>query len=336
MNHESVRYIDKSPFKGKKVLLRVDFNVTLNPNYTIADDARIKQAIPTIQFLLKHHNRLIIVSHLDRPPKRDPKYSLKVVVDHLKDYLPGYNIRLIDDFMTEKPETFTQQNEQEILVLENIRFYPEEKHDENGFSKKLAALADVFVNDAFGVSHRTDASVVGIPQHIPGYGGLLLKREIEMISKAIKKPRKPVVAIIGGAKISSKISLIDKLMTIADYVLIGGGLANTFLCAQGVNIGSSFCEYEKSENAHRLLFLAARRHTAIILPSDVVTSDSKDDENSGTVKKIDQITGKEAIYDIGPETQAVFGSIIAKAKTIIWNGPIGYTENPSFKRGTDF
>lgn len=333
---KKVAYIDETEIKNKRVLVRVDFDVSLNPNYTIADDARIRQNIPTLQYLLKNQNRLLCIAKLDRPKGRDPKFSLKVVVKKLKEYLPNYTITLVDNFLTADNKIFKNQKNSEVLVLENIRFYPEEKKNDPIFAKKLASLADVYVNDAFAISHRAEASVVGIASYLPSYGGFLLKKEIEMISKAIHKPKKPVVSIIGGAKISSKIPLINKLTEVADYVLIGGGLANTFLCAQGLEIGKSFCEYEAVSLARKLLFHAAQKHTAVVLPSDVIIGEQDNSENGGIIKKIDEIPKGAVILDIGPETQAKYGAIIAKAKTIIWNGPVGYFENPAFRRGTDF
>jgi phosphoglycerate kinase len=261
---------------------------------------------------------------------------LKPVVKRLQEYLDkNYHVKLINDFLTEDPQTFQNQKPDTVFMLENIRYYPEEGANDRTFIKKLAALADVFVNDAFGVSHRSNSSVTGVPEYLPSYGGLLLKKEIQMISKVIDKPKKPLVAIIGGAKISSKISLIGKLTEIADYLLIGGGLANTFLCAHEYNIGKSFCEYEEVQQARKLLFLAARKHTAIILPDDVVVAANKTSTVT-QVRKVDEVQKNDSIFDIGPETQAKFGAVIAKAKTIIWNGPVGLTENPQFKRGTDF
>jgi 3-phosphoglycerate kinase len=219
---KKITYIDEAELINKKILLRVDYNVSLNDDKSkIADDARIAQSIPTIQYLLKNHNKLILVSHLDRPKTRDPKFSLKIVCDRLKYYLPAYKIRLIDDFLTIDKKTLDSQKENEIYVLENIRFYLEEKNDDLQFSKKLASLADAYVNDAFAVSHRPAASVVGVPQYLPSYGGLLLRKEIETIKKAIDHPEKPFVTIIGGAKVSTKITLISKLIEIADYVLLG-------------------------------------------------------------------------------------------------------------------
>ncbi|OGK16700.1 phosphoglycerate kinase [Candidatus Roizmanbacteria bacterium RIFCSPHIGHO2_01_FULL_39_12c] len=336
MPKSKITYLDEIDVKNKRVLLRADFDVSLNPNYSIADDARIRNNLPTINYLLKKKNKLICVAKLDRPKGRDPKLSLKVVIARLHQYIPGYKIKLVKDFLTEDEKTFANQDAKEILVLENIRFYPEEKQNNPVFAKKLSRLADVYVNDAFAMCHRSEASVTGVSKYLPAYGGLLLKKEIETIARAIKKPKKPFVAIVGGAKIETKINLISKLTEIADYVLVGGGLANTFLCAHGYEIGKSYCEYEKVAKARRLLFLAAQTKTAIILPLDVVIGDPDNSENGGKVVKVSQIPKGAVALDIGPETKAKFGSIIAKAKTIIWNGPIGYFENTAFRRGTDF
>ncbi len=333
-----ITYIDKADIRNKRVLLRADFDVSLNADATIANDVRIAQNIPTIKHLLKGGNKIICVAKLNRPHgrDRDPKHSLKVVVDRLQSYLPENKIILVNDFLTDDKSIFTNQHPQEIIVLENIRFYPQEKQNDVEFAKKLAGLADVYVNDAFAMAHRTEASTVGVPQYIPGYGGLLLKKEVETISRAIDEPRKPVVVILGGSKISSKINLIGKLLTIADHVLVGGGIANTFLASQNIEVGKSIYEYDEKENARRLMYEARQKNTEIILPSDAVCGDPADIEHGGAVKSNDQITREDNILDIGPETQAKWGSIINGAKTIIWNGPVGYFENPQYRRGTDF
>lgn len=338
MFNEEIKCLDKTCVENKRVLLRVDFNVSITDQLTIADDFRIKQSLPTINYLLKDKNKLILISHLDRPQGREERYSLKIVASHLQKLLRDYQVKLVDDFLSKAGQKqVARQKENEILILENIRFYPEEKKNSLQFAKRIAELGSVYINDAFGVSHRPDASIVGAPRLMPSYAGLLLKKEVETISKALKNPKKPLVVIIGGAKISTKINFINKLMEKADYLLIAGGLANTFFCSQGYEIGKSFCEYERVENARKILFLAAQKNTAIILPSDVVIGDPKNNENSGEVKKIDRINNNDnSILDIGPETQAKFGAIINKAKTIIWNGPVGYIENSVFRRGTDF
>lgn len=330
-----ITYIDEAEIKNKTVLLRVDVNVSLNPDYTISNDARIQQILPTVNLLLKNNNKVIIVSYLDRPKTRDPKYSLSVVVNRLQQYLSKYKFNLIDDFLTEDKTTFQNQKNNQIIVLENIRFYPEEKNNNENFAKKLVSLADIYINDAFGQCHRIESSIVSVPKFLPSYGGLLLKKEVGMLDRVIKNPKKPIVAIIGGAKVSTKIGLINKLMKIADYVIIGGGLANTFICAQGYEVGDSFCKYEAVQQARKLLSLAKGNRALIILPVDVVVAINKDDKESDVVK-IESIPPNKSIFDIGPATKAQIGGIIAKAKTIIWNGPMGYFENPAFKRGTDF
>lgn len=332
---DNVKYIDTITLADKRILLRVDYNVSLSEDRKIADDERIVQSLPTIKKLLPH-NKLILVSHLDRPKKRDPKFSLSVVVKRLQEYLPGVKITLVPDFLSKNREIFEKQRNGEILVLENIRFYPGEEKNDPAFAKQLASLADVYVNDAFAVCHRAAASVVGVPKLLPSYGGLLLKKEVEMINKVLKNPKKPLVAIIGGAKISTKINLIGHLTEIADYVVLGGGLANVFFSAQGHNIGKSICEYELVERARQLLFSAAAKKTAVVLPTDVLIGNPDNREKGGEIRKISEISDGEAILDIGPETKAQIGSIIARAKTIIWNGPVGYFENPLFRQGTDF
>lgn len=335
---KEISYIDEADITNKRVLLRADFDVALDAHNAIADDFRIRQRIPTLEYLLKKKNRIICVSKLGRPKERDQRLSMKIVVQRLQHYLPNYKIRLIDDFLTENPATFANQEPEEILVLENIRYYPEEKQNDKAFAKRLASLADVYVNDAFAICHRTEASVVGVPTLIPHYAGLQLKKEIMMITKAIAKPKKPLVVIIGGAKISTKISLVTRLIEIADYVILGGGLANVFFRAQRYLIGSSICEYEMTQKARQLLYLAAQKKTKIILPIDVLIGDPQNTEKRGEVVKIkaNKIPKGKSILDIGPETKAYFGSYIARAGTIIWNGPVGLFENPAYRNGTDF
>lgn len=326
---KEVKFIDDRDINHKRVLLRADFDVSLNDNYTIADDIRIQKNLPTINYLLEKHNKIICVAKLDRPQGREEKLSLAVVVKRLQEYLKGKaTVKLIDDFLTEKKETFENQTKNEILVLENIRFYPEEQKENLEFAKKLASLADVYVNDGFAVNHRKEASITGVPKFLPSYGGFLLKEEIEMISKVIKNPKKPLVAIIGGAKIADKINFISKLIEIADYVLIGGGLGNTFLASLGYNMQKSLYEKDNIPKAKKLLKLAEKKKTQILLPSDGIVGMQ--------VFSVKNLPNGSRMLDIGPQTKAHFGAIIAKAATIIWNGPMGYFENPSYKQGTDF
>ena len=326
---KKITYIDEIDLYNKIILLRVDFNVSLNADHSIANDERIRQALPTILYLLERNNKIILISHLGRPKGVDKNFSLKVVVDQLKKYLPELEIKLYDDLKSIK------NGREKIRVLENIRFFSQEKNYSTIFAQKLASLGEVYVNDAFGVCHRSDTSVVGPPKFLPSYGGLLLKKEITMIEKVIKNPQKPVVAIIGGAKISTKIGLLEKLSQMVDYLVIGGGLANTFLCAQGVNIGNSFCEYEATEIARRFLAKKRGEKPEIVLPEDVYVGEDKDSKSAKLVK-IEEIPQGFLILDIGPETMAEIGKIISQARTVIWNGPVGYFENPAFRQGTEF
>lgn len=336
-NGFNIKTITDQKIENKKIILRVDFNVSFTDHLTIADDARIKQSLPTIEYLLKNNNKLIIISHLGKPKNREDKYSLKIVADHLQSLIAGYKVKLVNDFLTlDGKNEIENQKDDEIIMLENIRFYSEEKNKDEAFAKTISSLADIYVNDAFGVSHRNDTSITLIPKYLPHFAGLLLEKEIETIGQIIKKPRKPFVAIIGGAKISSKINLLSKLFDLADHVLIGGGLANTFLKAQGYSIGTSFYEPDEVESAKKLLFLAAQKNTVAVLPTDVIIGKKDDKIIGGTMCKIENIPDDSAILDIGPETQAKYGSIIAAAKMIVWNGPVGYCENEQYCRGTDF
>lgn len=321
-----MKYIDEVEIKNRKVLLRVDFNVPLNPDKTVANDERIKASLPTLSYLLKNNNKLILISHLGRPKARDEAFSLKPIADKLQRYLPAYKIILIDDFLNNN-ETMKQSNN-EILLLENIRFYEGEKKNDPEFIKKLASLADVFVNDAFAVCHRNTASVVGITTILPSYGGLLVKKEVTMLSKIIQNPQKPVVAILAGSKISTKVGLIERFIEIADHILLGGGLANTMLLAQGKQVGQSLVEKESLELAKTLLAKAQAKGTDLVIPTDAIIQ-------TGDTKSVDSVGPDDNMLDIGPESRKHFAEVIAAAKTIIWNGPVGMFEDPKFKGGSD-
>jgi phosphoglycerate kinase len=329
-----MKFVDETTITNKTILLRVDFNVSLNPNHSIADDARIKQSIPTIEYLLKQHNKLILIAHFGEPEKRDDSFSLKPVAKRLQEYLPNNKIILVDDF-TINPEQITNQSQNEVILLENIRFYPGEQANDSAFAKQLAALGEIYVNDAFSVSHRKAASIVGLPELLPSFGGLLLKKEITVLDGIMRHPKKPFVAIIGGKKITTKIKFISKLTAVADYVLIGGGLANTFLAAEGFPIGKSLISDDDITFAKQLIEHAKRESTHLLLPSDVIVGKSLE-STSSEIRKANAIEKDELALDIGPETQASFGKVIDEANTIVWNGPVGYMENQEFKRGTDF
>lgn len=329
-----MKYIDEVELKHKKILVRVDFNVSLNPNHSIADDARIKQSIPTIEHLLKNKNKLIIIAHLGDPEGRSDDASLSPVAKRLQKYLPDHKIVLVDDFQKDDSR-IKEQKDNEIIMLENIRFYLGEKTNDPEFVKQLASYGEVYVNDGFSVSHRKSVSVVGLPEVLPAYGGLLMKKEVSILDKIMKHPKKPFVAIIGGKKISTKIKVIKKLTSVADYVLLGGGLANTFFAAEGLKTGKSLVSDEDIALAKELLAHAKKERTNLILPQDVVVGKALESAAS-EVRKIEDMKPSDLALDIGPETQADFGEIINKSKTIVWNGPVGYMENQEFKRGTDF
>lgn len=330
-----IKYIDEVEIQNKRVLVRVDYNVSFKKDGSINDDTRIKNSLPTLLLLLKGHNKLILMSHLGKPKGRDMAFSMKPVAERLQTYLPDYSVRLVDDFLSPAtPEVVHGQKEKEIFILENTRFYEGEKKNDPQFSKQLAGLGEVFVDDAFGSVHRAHASTVGVAEFIPSFGGLLLKREVTVIKKAIEAPERPVVAIIAGAKVSSKIGLIEKLMKTADTVLIGGAMTNNFLAAQGLEIGRGLVETEYIPEAQRLLDLAKTLHKEIVLPVDRRIGSQNDETSIPVIKKVGDISTDDETLDIGPETETLFASHIAKAKTVIWNGPVGYFENPAFAKGS--
>jgi phosphoglycerate kinase len=326
-----IQYIDEVEIKNKKVLVRVDYNVSFKKDGTINDDTRIQNSIPTLELLLKNGNSLILMSHLGKPKGRDTAFSMRPVAERLQTYMKGYSVVLVDDFISSMPA----DADKTICILENTRFYEGEKKNDPEFSTQLAALADVYVDDAFGSVHRAHASTVGVAAHLPHYGGLLLKREVTVIKKAIEAPERPVVAVIAGAKISSKIGLIEKLMQIADSVLIGGAMTNNFLKAQGKEIGKGLVEDEFVDEAGALLLLAETKGRTIMLPVDRRIGVQTDETSVPVIKSVDDIDPSDETLDIGPETETLFAEQILKAKTIIWNGPVGYFENPQFAKGSN-
>lgn len=332
----TISYIDKKDFKNKRILLRVDFNVTLTDKFKIADDERIRSSLPTIKKLMKN-NRLILTAHLNRPTKRDKKHSLAVVVRRLREYLPGVKITLVDDFLDDKGKKMLEsQKNGEILFLENIRFYKGEEENDLEFSTRLSEIADVYVNDAFGVAHRASSSVVGVAKLLPSYAGLLLQKEIRVIGDLLNNPDHPLVAIIGGSKVSTKFELLHKLTKVADTLILGGGIANTFLAAKGLPIGKSLAEKNMEKEVKQIISEAKKHGTEIILPEDVAVGDKKDNTTGTIVRKVEGVRSSDVILDVGPETMAQYAKIIGSAKTVVWNGPVGYIENEQFSRGTDF
>lgn len=318
--------------KNRRVLLRVDFNVPLGEGGSIdADaDARIRAVLPTIERLRKAKARIVIVSHLGRPKGRQKKLSLEPVAAHLGTLL-GQSVVFVADDIMKKPDTVAAKlgplEEGGVAMLENIRFYPEEEKNDPKLAKRLASLADVFVNDAFAAAHRAHASTAGVTKHLCSYAGLLMAEELKNLSKLIEKPKKPYVVIIGGAKISTKLPTIRKLLPLADAMLLGGAMANNFFKAMGYEIGRSMSSIEEVKIAKRLL---SRKN--ICLPVDVVVSGSP--KGKPRVCSPTEIRKNEAVYDIGPETMRMWAEVIKGARTIVWNGPLGLFEQKSFSHGS--
>ncbi|GIV66024.1 MAG: phosphoglycerate kinase [Chloroflexota bacterium] len=327
-NKKTVRDID---VKGKKVFVRVDFNVPVKDG-VVGDDTRIRAALPTIQYLLDQGAAVILASHLGRPKGGpDPKYSLKPVADYLAKLL-GKPVAFAEDCIGPAAETAAAALKPgEVLVLENTRFHPEEEKNDEGMSKALAKLADVYVNDAFGTAHRAHASTAGIAAYLPAVAGFLLEKEIKYLGQAIDDPKRPFVAILGGAKISDKIGVIKNLLKKADTILIGGGMANTFFKAQGYPMGDSLVEDEALETARGLL---EEGKDKIRLPVDVVIADKFDAEAESRVMPVGPVPDGWRILDIGPETVAAYAKVIGGAGTVVWNGPMGVFEFPKFAEGT--
>lgn len=330
-----IKYIDEVEITNKTVLVRVDYNVSFKKDGTINDDTRIKNSLPTLQLLLKGNNKLILMSHLGKPKGRDMVFSMKPVAERVQSYLPDYKVVLINDFLTEWPQSADAAAKGKVIyILENTRFYEGEKKNDPIFSKQLADLAEVYIDDAFGSAHRAHASTVGVAAFLPSFGGLLLKQEISMIKKLIEAPERPVISIIAGAKVSSKIGLIEKLVVISDSVLIGGAMANNFLKAKGMEIGTGLVELDFISEAKRLLDLAMIQNKQIVLPIDRRIGTQTDEISEPIVKKVEEVEETDETLDIGPETENLFADIISKAKTILWNGPVGYFENHQFAAGS--
>lgn len=316
---------------GKKVLVRVDFNVPMKEG-KITDDTRIRAALPTIQYLIDQGASVILASHLGRPKGGpDPVFSLKPVAEHLA-ALIGKPVAFAEDCIGQKAEDAARILKLgDVLVLENTRFHPEEEKNDPRMSSQLAALADLYVNDAFGTAHRAHASTEGVAKILPGVAGFLMEKEIQYLGQAVDDPKRPFVAILGGAKVSDKIGVIKNLLQKADTVLIGGGMANTFFAAQGFGMGDSLVESEALDTAKELLKLGGSK---LLLPVDMVLADKFEDSAQKKTQAVGEVPAGWRVLDIGPETVKQFGKIISEAGTVVWNGPMGVFEFPNFAAGT--
>lgn len=329
MNTKTIKDID---VKGKRALVRVDFNVPMEDG-RVTDDRRIRAALPTIKYLLDHGAGVVLMSHLGRPKDApDPKYSLDAAGERLSQLL-GKPVKKLDDCVG--PEVEAAVNDMkpgDVILLENTRFYKEEKKNEPNFSAKLAKLGDVYVNDAFGSAHRAHASTAGVTDTLrPAVAGFLLEKEIEYLGEAVSDPARPFIAIMGGAKISDKISVIENLLAKVDSLLIGGGMANTFFVAQGHDVGKSLVEEDALDTAKKLL---AQHGEKLVLPVDCVIAPEFKADAESKVVPVDEVPSDWMILDIGPATIAHFANRLSAAKTVVWNGPMGVFEFPRFAEGT--
>ncbi|MCL6452150.1 MAG: phosphoglycerate kinase [Alicyclobacillus sp.] len=332
MRRQSLADVD---WAGKTALVRVDFNVPMEGD-SITDDTRIRAALPTVEYLLGQGAKVILMSHLGRP-KGEPnaKYSLRPVADHLQKLLPDRVVRFAEDCVGAGAEAAARALEPgQVLLLENLRFHPEEERNDAGFAQQLAALGDVYVNDAFGTAHRAHASTAGVAAHLPAVAGFLMEKELRVMGDALANPTRPFVAIIGGAKVSDKMGVLKNLLPKVDTLLIGGGMANTFLAAQGYALADSLVEQDTIDLAKGLLEQATRSGCRLLLPVDLVFADRFAPDAPHQVCRLNQLPDHGMALDIGPETAALYGGEIRRAHTVVWNGPMGVFEMPTFAAGT--
>jgi phosphoglycerate kinase len=327
-NKKTVRDID---LKGKKVLVRVDYNVPVKDGQ-VGDDTRIVASLPTLKYLLEQNCALILFSHLGRPKEGpDPKYSMKPTAVRLSELL-GQPVDFVDEFVGPKAQAAAAALQPgQILVLENTRFVPGETKNDLGIARQLADMGDIFVMDAFGSAHRAHASTEGVAHFLPAVAGFLMEKEIQYLGQALAEPSRPFVAILGGAKVSDKIGVIRNLLNVADQVLIGGGMANTFFKAQGYPIGDSLVEDEALETARELLDQGTNK---LRLPVDVVIADKFENDADHRTMAVGPIPDGWRIMDIGPDTIAAYGKVVERAGQVVWNGPMGVFEMPNFAVGT--
>jgi phosphoglycerate kinase len=321
--------------RGKRVLVRVDFNVPLDESGAITDDTRLRAALPTIRYLLDHGAGVILMSHLGRPKgRRDETYSLAPVARRLAELL-GRPVELAPDCIGPQVEARARALQPgQVLLLENLRFHREEETDDPAFARALAALGNLYVNDAFGSAHRAHASTVGVAAYLPAVSGLLMQKELAALGNALEDPERPFAAVIGGAKVSSKLGVLQHLLTRVNLLLIGGGMANTFLYAQGYGVGRSLLEHDLVPTARALLEEAGRRGVQIVLPLDAVVAERVASDAAYKEADIAAVPPDGYVVDIGPRTRALFARTLASCRTILWNGPMGIFEIAPFAAGT--
>ena len=334
MNYKKKTILD-ADLSGKKVLCRCDFNVPTNDEGIITDDSRIRKSLPTIQYLLQQGAAVILCSHKGRPKNGyEEKYSLKVVQQRLQELL-GIPVALAADIVgPQAQEMAAALQPGQVLLLENVRFMKGETKNDMELAKQYAALAEVFVNDAFGSCHRAHSSTVGVASFLPAYSGLLVKKELDIMGKAISDPSRPLVLIMGGSKVSDKIGVIDHMLSLADHIIIGGGMSYTFTAAQGGSIGTSLCENESFGYCLELLKKAGEQGVKIHLPVDTVCADHFAADAEPVLYDEGQIPDNMMGLDIGPKTREIYAELIRNAGTVIWNGPMGVFEFPAFAAGT--
>lgn len=333
LNKKSLTDIDVN---GKKVFVRVDYNVPMDENLNITNDTRIRATLPTLKHLLDNNAAVILACHLGRPKgERVAKFSVKPVADRLAELL-GKEVKFASDCVgPEAEKAAADLKPGEVLLLENLRYHKEEEKNEAGFAKQLAKLADVAVNDAFGVSHRAHASVAGIADNLEMVAGFLMEKEIKFVGQTVAAPERPFVAIIGGAKVSDKIGVISNLLEKVDTLIIGGGMANTFIAAQGYSVGKSLTEPEKYELAKELMAKAKDKGVNVVLPVDMVIADNFAADANTKIVNIDSIEDGWMALDNGPKTSELQAAALKDAKTVVWNGPMGVFEMDAFAKGTE-
>ena len=332
MNKKTIEDIQVA---SKRVLVRVDFNVPLNDKKEITDETRITAALPTIKYLIEHKARVILCSHLGRPKGEfKMEYSLKPCAERLSQLL-GQNVVLAADVIGDSAKKCAAElKDGDVMLLENVRFHKEEEKNDPEFAKALASLAEIYVNDAFGAAHRAHASTEGVAKYLPAVAGYLLFKEIDVLGRALENPNRPFIAILGGAKVSDKIGVIENLLTKVDVLIIGGGMAYTFLKAKGYEVGKSILEADKVELARELTQKAQDRGVKLVLPVDNIVADEFNADAKTKIVPSDGIPADYMGMDIGPSSRIIFSNEIKKGKTIIWNGPMGVFEMDAFAEGT--